>query len=166
MHLARTLRHVTLMFLMAGAAVAADTTRVDRYIELSRMESMMGQLTQMMQAAAEQSLAQVAQQQDMSPEQIAKAREMLFTQLASTAEALNWNAMRPEVAAVIDDTFTDTELDAINAFYASPEGQSILDKQPELMRRSGAIGQRRMMEVMPVMQAELKRIIEAVAEAE
>jgi uncharacterized protein len=144
---------------LSSATFAADAERVDRYLELSRIESMMGQMTQLMQASAEQGLMQAAQQEGLSPEKLAQARELLFTQLAGMAEALSWEAMQPEFAALISDSFSDAELDAANAFLASPAGQSMLDKQPELMRRSAEIGQRRMMEVMPAVQAEVKRII-------
>lgn len=156
----RTLAATALIAFAAAPALAADGARVDRYIELSRMEAMTAQMVALMHQGAEQGLQQAAQQSGVSAEKLKQAREMLMTQMAGMAEALSWEAMKPELAALIAETFTDAELDAANAFFASEEGQSILAKQPALMQQAGQIGQRRMMEVMPVVQAEIKRIVD------
>ena len=37
------------------------------------------------------------------------------------------------------DTFTEAELREMTAFYLTPTGQKLLEKNPELMRKSGEI---------------------------
>ena len=54
------------------------------------------------------------------------------------------NSLREEIAALYVETFTEKELKEITTFYSTEAGKKALLKMPELMQRSGEIGQRRM----------------------
>ena len=66
---------------------------------------------------------------------------------------LSWDKCKDDYITMYADTFTDEELKGIMDFYKSPAGQKMLDKQPELMRRSMELNQKRMMDLMPFMQS-------------
>jgi hypothetical protein len=66
---------------------------------------------------------------------------------------MSWEAMKDEYVAVYAETFTEEELKGLIEFYKSPAGRTFAKKQPELMERSMKLGQKRMLQVMPKIQA-------------
>lgn len=70
----------------------------------------------------------------------------------SQADALAGAAVQRVVAsmdAVYAELFTEAELQGIKTFFLSPEGQSMLAKQPQLMQRLTPVVQRMQGELMP-----------------
>ena len=65
---------------------------------------------------------------------------------------LDGKTMKNDVAKIYSEVFTKDELDEIAAFHSTPTGQMMLQKQPEVQNKLGAIIQGRMMEVMPKVQ--------------
>lgn len=74
---------------------------------------------------------------------------------------LSWNALKKEFIQLYAETYTEPELKAMYAFYSSPEGVSILEKTPVATARSLQIVQARMVTIMPKVQAEIKKSMEA-----
>jgi len=81
-----------------------------------------------------------------------KAEEMQQRMMALIADRLSWEKARPALIKVYSDTFTESEIDGIVAFYKSPPGQAMLEKMPQLMQKSMAVGQQLMGDVMPEIQ--------------
>ena len=50
-----------------------------------------------------------------------------------------WENLSPAMIKVAMDTFTETELREMTAFYLTPTGRKLLEKNPVLMRKSGEI---------------------------
>jgi hypothetical protein len=50
-----------------------------------------------------------------------------------------WENLSPAMIKVAMDTFTEAELREMTAFYLTPTGKKLLEKNPELMRKSGEI---------------------------
>jgi hypothetical protein len=55
-------------------------------------------------------------------------------------KTMTWDVLGPQVAAIYSEAFTDEEMRQAAAFYRSPTGQKILDKLPELMKKTSALG--------------------------
>ena len=72
---------------------------------------------------------------------------------------LTWNAMLPEVAKLYKETFTESEIRELLAFYKTPVGQKLLVKIPELTQKSFSIGS----SIGQAHSAELRQMIEAKA---
>jgi len=53
---------------------------------------------------------------------------------------LTWNAMLPEVAKLYKETFTESEVRELIAFYQTPVGQKVLAKLPEVTQKAFSIG--------------------------
>lgn len=66
--------------------------------------------------------------------------------------ALNFSEMKGEMAKVYSEIFTKDQLSALGAFYQSPAGQALSEKQPEVAEKMNALMMPRMMAVMPKMQ--------------
>ena len=68
-------------------------------------------------------------------------------------QELSWDKMKNEQIALYADTFNEQELKDLIAFYKTPSGQSFIEKQPEVMKRSMEITQKMLNQVIPKIQA-------------
>ncbi|MCW2413167.1 MULTISPECIES: DUF2059 domain-containing protein [unclassified Sphingobium] len=106
--------------------------------------------------------AQEAREKD--PERFERIMTGLQSALALEVRRLNAElepSVYSETLDIYARTFTESELREIQGFYASPLGQKLLAKQPELMRECIAMSQRLMIEKMPTLFVRLKETIEA-----
>jgi len=72
---------------------------------------------------------------------------------------LTWNAMLPEVAKLYKETFSESEIRELIAFYQTPIGQKVLVKMPELTQKAFSIGS----SIGQAHSDELRQMIEAKA---
>ena len=70
-------------------------------------------------------------------------------------DTMTWEAIGPRIADIYQETFTDKEMREAAAFYRTPTGQKILDKLPEVMQKSVAVGA----ELGQAHQEELRKMI-------
>ena len=105
-----------------------------------------GMLAQVKQMAAAQSSAGP----DATPEQKAKAEK-----LQSDIMDLTMNAAKKMVSQMDQlyaDVYSEADLKAMKAFFSSPEGQSMINKQPQLMQRMMPLVEKMQQELMPQIQ--------------
>jgi formylglycine-generating enzyme required for sulfatase activity len=69
------------------------------------------------------------------------------------ARDMSWAKVKDDYIALYAETFTEEELRGLVAFYKSPAGRAFAKKQPELVRRSMELTQKRMLQWMPRFQA-------------
>jgi hypothetical protein len=77
-------------------------------------------------------------------------------------QEFSWEKMKDEYINLYAETFTDAELKDIITFYKTPAGQAFIKKQPDLMKRSMEVTQKRMAEIMPKIQAMTKELEESI----
>lgn len=73
---------------------------------------------------------------------------------------MSWASMKDEMTKMYTQEFTEPELKQLTAFYKTPLGQKAIAKMPVLMARSMALGQQRVQEHLPELQAALKESAE------
>ncbi|MDP0501006.1 MAG: DUF2059 domain-containing protein [Verrucomicrobiota bacterium JB022] len=71
-------------------------------------------------------------------------------------EAMAWENFAPKIQEAYAQAYTGDELKQLIAFYQSDIGQKLLERQPELTRRSMEIGKQYMEQLMPELQARLQ----------
>jgi hypothetical protein len=104
---------------------------------------------------------------DATPAQRALAEEFQTKVLNLSMESAK--TMISQMDQVYAEVFTDAELKAMTAFFKSPEGESMMAKQPQVMQRVMPLAQSMQRELMPKMQAlaeELKAKMAAAKAAE
>jgi hypothetical protein len=74
-------------------------------------------------------------------------------------EEFSWDKVKNQYVQAYREMFTQEEIDGLIAFYQTPAGQSLVNKQPELAKRTMTILQQRM---APVMQR-IQKMSEAAA---
>ena len=73
--------------------------------------------------------------------------------------------MRADYVAIYAETFTEEELRGMVEFYQSPVGRKLIEKTPELMRRSMMITQKQMADMMPKVEAAVREARQAATAA-
>ncbi len=69
---------------------------------------------------------------------------------------MSWSVLKPEMAAMYAQEFTEPELLELTHFYQSPVGRKAAAKLPVLMQSGMAIGQRHVQEHLPELEKMIK----------
>lgn len=138
----------------APSAEAASATDVDRLLQAMDMRAMMAGMMQQMHGAQEKMLAE-AFGADLDEAKRARMQEAMATSTGIIQKHLSWDALEPVVRKVYMQVFSKREVQAMTAFYTSPEGASILKKSPQAMGLT-------MQEIQPAMQAAMQEVKAAI----
>jgi hypothetical protein len=84
--------------------------------------------------------------------------------MAKAFEIMDFEGAKDDIQALFAELFTLEELKGIVEFYKSPAGQSMLDKQPQVMQRSFEITQEKMKALIPELQAMSREFSETMKE--
>lgn len=141
-----------LAFLFSASAARADeaskSAKAEELLQLTQSDQMM----KSMEPMVKNMLAQ------MDPEMPAGQRDKAIA-MQTKMMALIGDRMakvRPALAKVYSDTYTEEELDGILGFYKSPAGKALLQKMPEVMQHLMPV----MMKMMTDLQPELKAMMQ------
>ena len=160
MHLPRTARSakskLVLLSLCIAAAVpaaradeASHRAKVEEMLRLTKTESgLHEQLTNLQTRVGELSKQQF-NLPSPTPEQTASIKEYEGKVQQITTEEVSWEQIRPLIVKLYSDSFTDTELDGIIAFYKSPAGEALVAKMPQVSGKTTATVQDRIKELQP-----------------
>ena len=69
-----------------------------------------------------------------------------------TAEQLSWEVMEPMYLKIYRDSFSQSEIEGMLAFYKSPAGQAVVEKLPLLQQNMMSYMQQRMAVLLPQIQ--------------
>ena len=72
---------------------------------------------------------------------------------------MTWELLKDDIKKAYQETFTEDEVQAMIKFYSTPEGQSIVTKQPQLTRKIMTITTENMQKHMPELQKNLMEVI-------
>jgi hypothetical protein len=132
----------------ARADEAGKNAKIEEMLQLTHVDRTIAQMLPQVQAMV---TAQMAKG-DLSPEQRQQGEQMEQKMMALIADRLSWEKAKPAYIRIYAETFSESEVDGILAFYKSPAGQAMLDKMPQLMQKSMEVGQQLMGDVMPQIQ--------------
>ncbi len=76
------------------------------------------------------------------------------------ADNFKWDDLKPQVAKLYAETFTEAELRDIVAFYETPTGQKVAAKLPGLFQQATALSMTRIQEKMPEFQQQVGALIQ------
>ena len=84
--------------------------------------------------------------------QLAQHRQVLTDFLQTY---IGWNSMKEQLAAMYMETFTEKELEQINAFYITPTGQKVITDVPKLVQQRNQLAMQRMQENIGELQKQI-----------
>ena len=144
--------------LCAPCLVLADevskNAKIEEMMRISQTDKVMKQVLDQMKSTVMSQVSKV----DSSPEARKASEETQQRILALLTERLSWDRAKPAFIKMYSETFTESEIEGILTFYKSPAGQAMLQKMPQLIQRSMAVGQQLVGDVSP----DIQRIVEDV----
>lgn len=114
-----------------------------------------------MREATEKTKKPTEASKKMSDEMSEKATKASTKMMDEMVQELSWEKIKDDYIRLYAETFTEEELQGLVAFYKSPAGRAFTKKQPELMKRSMELTQKRMFLIMPKIHAMTKEMIES-----
>lgn len=153
---------LSLLLALAPAARAADTTAsvasIREAFALIKPERMVDSLKADFGRMFEESFKEGAHTGTFTAEQQKVIDDFRDQVTAVMMEELDWTKIEPVVIDAYAHTFSQREVDAMTAFYRTPEGGAILEKMPQLTVQTSLLMQQRMRDLLPrlqVMQGEM-----------
>jgi hypothetical protein len=141
---------LVLWIAMTGVVYGQDAVRAELAEELMNLmkvpeniEKSFVMVKQMIPKQMEQ-IGKMSGQTNMPPETLKQSEKIVDL----VAEELSWEKVKGDYICLYSEALTEEELRAAIAFYKTPEGQSFITKQPELMKRAMEMNQNLMMKIM------------------
>jgi hypothetical protein len=136
----------------ALADEASKNAKIEEMMKLTHADRTIQQFVEQIKSMQ---MAQISKMDIPAGEREA-ADEMQQKIMALVSDRLQWDKVKPAFVKLYSDTYTEEEIGAIVEFYRSPAGKAMLEKMPQLMQRSMAVGQQLTGDLAP----EIKRITE------
>jgi uncharacterized protein len=143
-------------------AAAQDASRLAMAEELMKAMNLSKQFDQIMDMAQQIGLAQIDQMKKSAgmAGELPKETELKNKMFGLVREMLAYDKIKDKFAAIYAETFTEEEMKGIIVFYQSPAGQSLLAKQPELVKKSTEMSMKMMQEIMPKLMQIIKETVD------
>jgi uncharacterized protein len=142
------------------AAPPSDES-INELLELSKAGKLMDSVWAQMDSMMKANLQQVTKGKQLNADEQAILDRQQNKMMALIKGDLSWDKMKDMFIETYRETFTQEDIDGLIAFYKSPAGQSFVNKQPELMKRTMTLMQQRM---VPMIQEIQKMTQETAAE--
>lgn len=146
--------------IMAGTAFAEDAT-LEKKIKLT--EDMLSSMD--LQKNMDRSFDMVKKMQMNIVKKFSqgkdseKALKLQAAIIDLMKKEFSWDSIKDDVVKVYAESFSEDELKALTDFYKSPVGQKLIQKQPEVQQKMMMIVQKKVMEVMPKVQAMTQQML-------
>ena len=69
------------------------------------------------------------------------------------AKYMSWDSMKTDMVKLYEDEFSEAELKELITFYQTPVGKKTIQKMPLLLAKGAELGQKRVQEHLPELQA-------------
>ena len=148
-----------LTFSISTQAAPPSDQSVNQLLQLTKVDRQMDSVLAQMEGAMKASLQRLTQGKPLSVDEQAMLDQRQAKMSAILKEELSWDKVKDQYVQAYREMFTQEEIDGLIAFYQTPAGQSLVNKQPELAKRTMTILQQRM---APVMQR-IQKMSEAAA---
>ncbi|MBS7566189.1 DUF2059 domain-containing protein [Mucilaginibacter sp. Bleaf8] len=147
------LKHLAVcLLIVAGTAAKAQTaipaSRLKTAEALVDASGVSSQLTSMYSNMVDVSSAQVP------ADKKAKFKELMMGFLS---KYMSYSALKPDLAKLYAQEFSEPELKQITQFYLTPAGKKMTQKMALLQQKGMQIGQQKMQAHLPEFQAQLKK---------
>jgi hypothetical protein len=136
----------------AATVPAADRPTDDsirQLLQIQKAQSILQQVSRQMDGSFTAMLNQQLQDKTLSDEDRQRIEAARARLKELTGKVLTWENMEPMYLKIYGDTFSQSEIDSMIAFYSSPAGQAIVAKLPLVAQNTMAAMQQQMKSLMP-----------------
>ncbi|MFT4256196.1 MAG: DUF2059 domain-containing protein [Pseudoxanthomonas sp.] len=147
-----------LLLALALPAMAAEPSDADieRLLQASRAESMLGAILPQIEAAQRQQFEQITAGKQLTDAQKADIENIRARSSEIVRRTLAWEQMKPLYFDVYRRNFSRDDVRAIARFYESAAGQRMLERTPALMQDLMTAIQQKMVPMLQELETELK----------
>lgn len=144
--------------LLCTAAPPTDES-IMRLFKTMESESMVDGIYGAMEPMIRRSVDQLAARHTLTDEQKMVLDRMPQRLSAVLRTELSWEKMLPMMIDIYRTGFDQAEIDGLNAFYASPIGQSYIKKMPKVMHETMLVTQKMMEQITPRITAAMVQLL-------
>jgi hypothetical protein len=158
----RILLAVLMLSCFTLSAHADDTSKlakVHEFFKISKVDQLSAQVMQQVMDQVNSGMMQQLTGTHLTPDQQKQLNEFNKKAQDLIASSVGWEKLEPEYAKLYVEAYSEQQLDDILAFYKSPTGQAMVQKNPELLKQSTAIAQGHLAAAMPQLQKLMKDYI-------
>lgn len=137
-----------LPLLLAVALLQPISARADEASHKKAAENLLSLMG--MEKLLNQSVDQMLQMQVQQNPQLAPFQAQMK---AFLNKYMSWDSLKNDMATVYTEEFSEQELNDLVKFYETPLGKKTVEKMPALMAKGAAMGQKRVQEHLPELQA-------------
>lgn len=138
--------------IVLSALGLADNTskaaKVDEIFRLTKVDQMQKQMMEQVKPM----IPSLELQAGVSVDNKALSEELTLKILDLISDRVSWQKMKPAMAELYSETFSEEEIDGMLSFYKSPAGQAMLNKMPSLMSKTIGLAQEQMTDIIPEIQ--------------
>jgi hypothetical protein len=143
--------------LVPHVARAADSEKVERLLQVLKIDQQMDKMKEMMEKSVEDGFVATAKKKGMTQAELDRGQPVIKAMVKKIFdESFSWDYFKPRFANVYVEELTNDEVDAAIAYYSSPQGESLIAKMPVLMQRGMDIGMKRGQEMGPQIDAAMQ----------
>jgi uncharacterized protein len=164
----RNLCVILALFVGVSAAYCDEASRLAKASEVLRLAKSDQTMRQGLGIVAEQMKSGFIQQisgVQIPPEMEKEVAAFQDKIVAIMFDAISWEKLEPTLARMYADTYTESQLDGIIAFYKSEAGQAMVTNAPVLMAKSSAVAQQRIQDILPQLQTAMDEFRSRVRQA-
>jgi len=147
----RALVFVALLASFSVQAAPASQESVESLLTVTKTEALIESMYAGMDQMMRQSLNEAFRGKSLNEEQQLAVNTIVTRSLAVMKEEISWQKVKPLYVELYRETFVQSEVDGMLAFYASPAGKAVIEKMPIVMQRSMALSQSVLQSMMPKM---------------
>jgi hypothetical protein len=140
----------------AHADEASHIAKVHEFFKVAKLDQLSAQIMKQAMDQVNSGLMQQMLGVKLTAEQQQQADDLKAKISAVLTNALGWEKLEPEYTKMYAAAFTEQQMDDILAFYKSPTGQAMIEKNPMLLQESSALAQQRMSDVTPEVEKLIK----------
>jgi hypothetical protein len=144
--------------LHVAVAVAAPpgAKSVERLLDAMEADKTIAGAQQYADAMIKGTVEQVGKVRPVTPEQRTKLEAASASIAAAAREQLAKAKLRPLMAQIYAESFTQEEVDGLIAFYGSPAGRAFLAKMPLVLQKTSTLMQQRVGDLTEKLQAAIR----------
>jgi hypothetical protein len=152
-------------FLVATRPALADdaskAAKVEQFLQLSNAQQALTSVIDLMKSQMKSGLAQeLGGDPSPTPEKQKQLDAFQEKLMGILTDAISWDRVKPDYIRIYSEAFSEKELDDLIVFYQSSTGKAMVSKMPQIIAKSGEVGQQRVAAVVPQLQKLIQDFVE------
>ena len=135
---------IFLCTIVSARAVPPSDESILKMMKVLQLQTTLDQMAAQMEVGMKSGLQQWKQGKELTPMQTAQLGQLETRMSAIVKEELAFDKLKDIYLQVYRETFTQEEVDGINAFYSTPAGQAMVEKIPAATKKASTLLQTRM----------------------